>query len=82
MKVITVSTPTKTLSALLEQARQENVILRTPDGTEFVLAEIDDFDRELALTRQNEELMSFLDYRAQQSQTLRVAEVKAQLDLK
>ncbi len=82
MKVITVSTPTKTLNALLEQARQENIILRMADGTEFVLAEIDDFDREIALTQQNEELMLFLDRRAQQTQTVGLAEVKEQFGLR
>jgi hypothetical protein len=82
MKVINVSTPTQTLNALLKQARRENIILRTPDGVEFILAEIDDFDREIALTRQNEELMLLLDYRARQGQAIGVAEVREQLDLR
>jgi hypothetical protein len=82
MKVINVSTPTQTLNALLKQARRENIILRTPDGVEFILAEIDDFDREIALTRQNEELMLLLDYRARQNQAIGVAEVREQLDLR
>jgi hypothetical protein len=45
------------------------------------LAEIDDFDREIALTRQNEEFMLLLDQRAQQTQTVGLAEVKEQLGL-
>ncbi len=82
MKVITISTPTKALNALLEQARQENIILRMSDGTEFVLAEIDDFDREIALTQQNEDLMLFLERRAQQTQTVGLADVKEQFGLR
>lgn len=82
MKVITVSPQAKALNALLEQARQENIVLRTPDGTEFVLAEIDDFEREIALTRQNEELMFLLDRRAQQTQTVGLTEAKEQLGLR
>ncbi len=82
MKVITVSAQAQNLAALLEQARQENIILRLPDGTEFVLAEIDDFDREITLTRQNEELILLLEQRGQQMQTIDLAEVKEQLGLR
>ena len=60
MKTITVSSRARTLNALLKQALQENLILRTADGHEFLLAEIADFDREIELTRQNEELMQLL----------------------
>ena len=33
------------------------------DGCEFILAEIDDFDREIELSRQNEQLGRLLDSR-------------------
>lgn len=81
MKVITIPTQATALITLLEQARQENLILRTSDGTEFVLAELDDFAREIVLTRQNAELMRLLDERARQSQVLGLAEVKDLLGL-
>ena len=55
MKTITVSRRARTLNALLKQALEENLILKTEDGHEFVLAEIEDFDREIELTRQNDE---------------------------
>ena len=54
----------RSLKEILELASEENIILRTQDGREFVLAEIDDFDREVELTRQNEEFMQFLDERS------------------
>jgi hypothetical protein len=38
---------------LLARASQDNLILRTLDGREFILAEIDDFNHEIELTRQN-----------------------------
>lgn len=81
MKVITIPTQATALITLLEQARQENLILRTSDGTEFILAELDDFDREIALTRQNAELMRLLDQHAQQSQAIGLTEVKDLLGL-
>ncbi len=82
MKKITVTKREKEINALLEQARKENLILHAADGTEFVLAEIDDFDCEIELTRQNKELMTFLEKRAKQSKTIPLDQVKANLGLK
>jgi len=79
MKIITVPHQARAINALLDRARQENLILRTPDGKEFVLAEIDDL--EIELTRQNEELMRLLESRAKQTQTAPLAQVKEQLGL-
>ena len=81
MKTVTVSTRTKTLVALLKRAKRGGLILRSPDGHEFVLAEIDDFNREIELTRQNKKLMKLLDERGKQTETLKVAQVRAQLGL-
>jgi small nuclear ribonucleoprotein (snRNP)-like protein len=54
------------LSQILAQAEDENVIVRTPEGREFVVAELDDFDRELELTRNNAEFMRLLDERSKE----------------
>ena len=54
----------------LKRARRENVILRSPESEEFILAEIDDFNREIQLARQNKALMKFLDTRARQTETV------------
>ncbi|MGO9274717.1 MAG: hypothetical protein ACLQOO_31570 [Terriglobia bacterium] len=66
MKTISISRRTKSVNALLKRARRENIILRSPEGEEFVLAELNDFDREIELTRQNRSLMTFLEARARQ----------------
>jgi len=81
MKTITVSKRAKAVNALLRRARRENLIVRSPDGREFVVAEVDDFNREIELTRQNKKLMKFLDLRAKQSNTVPLEEVKVQLGL-
>jgi hypothetical protein len=70
MTTITVPRNSRTLSALLKRARRENVILRSPEGEEFILAEIDDFNREIELTRQNKALMKLLNARARQTETV------------
>ena len=64
MKTLGVSDELPSVKDLLELARDENVILRTSEGREFILAEIDDFDGELELIRQNDKLMEFLRLRS------------------
>ena len=81
MKTIKVSKQAKTVNALLKKARQESVILRTPDGNEFILAEIDDFNREIELTRENKRLMKLLDSRAKQKAAVSLEEAKRRLGI-
>ncbi|MCC5621743.1 hypothetical protein [Nostoc sp. CHAB 5715] len=81
MKTITISEDSAEIRALLEQARDEDVIVRLADGSEFVLSAIDNFDIEIARTRQNEKLMALLDERAKQTQTISLDEVKRRLGL-
>ena len=81
MKRVNVSIKAKTVTTLLKKAKKGGLILRSPDGHEFILAEIDDFDREIELTRQNKALMKLLDERARQTKTLKAAEVKTQLGI-
>ena len=69
------------MNALLDQARQEDVLVQTGDGTEFVVTVVDEFDQEVARTRQNAKLMALLDGRAKQTQTVPLHEVKRQLGL-
>jgi hypothetical protein len=66
----------------LTQALDDNLMLKTEDGREFLLAEIDSFDREIELTRQNEELMRLLDQRGREEATVPLREAKARFGLK
>ena len=81
MRTMSISANDNTLIELLRQALQEGLILRDLEGREFIVAEIDDFDREIELTRQNKQLMQVLDERAAQTNTVKLAKVKAQLGL-
>ncbi len=80
MKTIAVN-KTSSLSTLLSKAQRENLILRSPSGSEFILAEINDFDREIELQRNNRRLMGFLDRRGRQAATKSAAEVRRRLGL-
>ncbi len=81
MKTVTVSRRSKGINALLKQARRQNLILRSPEGHEFILAELDDFDREIELARQNKQLTEMLARRAKQTKTIPLKEARAQLGL-
>ncbi|MEK7405635.1 MAG: hypothetical protein AAB225_11055 [Acidobacteriota bacterium] len=81
MKTITISRRAKSVTALLKRARRENVILKSPEGEEFILAEVDDFNREIELSRQNRALMKFLDARARQTETVSYEEARTLLGL-
>ncbi len=79
MRTVMISPRARILNALLKQASIENLVLKTQDGREFLLAELDNFDREIELTRQNQELMRLLDSRGQEKAALSLDEVSARL---
>ena len=79
MKTIDLSTTNPTLAEVLEVAGADNVVLRLPDGREFVIAEVDDFAQEVALVRQNQELLRFLADRSKETTKYSLDEVKARL---
>jgi hypothetical protein len=81
MKTISISNPTDELTALLDQVNDEAVIVRLADGREFLLSAVDDFDIEIARTRQNAKLMAFLEERAQETRTIPLDEVKRRLGI-
>ena len=64
MKRIKIHNMSPEMKRVLDSARtNEDVVLQTPDGHEFVISWVDDFDIELAHQRGNEKLMTFLDQR-------------------
>ena len=81
MKTVYAPTKTNSVTSLLKKAKKGGLILRSPEGHEFILAEIDDFNREIELTRQNKALMKLLDERGKQTRTMKREEVKEQLGL-
>ena len=80
MKTINVTAALR-LSEVLDLAEDENIVLKTPEGREFLLKELDDFDAEVAATRQNRELMELLDERSRETETYTADEVRKKLGL-
>ena len=81
MRTVDIRRESIEINTLLNQAREEALILRTADGVEFVLAAAEDFDEEAARTRDSEELVAFLEARARQAQTVPLHEVKRRLGI-
>jgi hypothetical protein len=69
------------VAVLLDQARDDDLILRLADGSEFLVVAIDEFDSEIARTRKNPKLMALLEARARQTATIPLDEVKKRLGL-
>ncbi len=82
MKTIQVTSRQPGLRRLLAQASRENLLIRSLDGREFIVAELDDFDREIQLARKNDDLMSFLDKRGRKPATISIATLRKELGLK
>lgn len=69
-------------NAFVEEGQKGRPHTAFPERHEFILAEINDFNREIELTRQDKALMKLLDQRGRQRQTFKGREVKEQLGLK
>jgi hypothetical protein len=81
MKTIDVEQTAITLPELLRLATEDNLVLRDPNGKEFLLAEMDDFAAEVALVREQPELMAFLQQPSRSSRRYSLNEVRARLGL-
>jgi hypothetical protein len=76
VKTIDLTNGTPSVPELLNIASEDNVLLRTADGREYVLAEVDEFEREVELVRQNQELMELLDQRSRPSKTYTIEQAR------
>jgi hypothetical protein len=80
VKTIDLSEIVPTLMEILSQADEDTIILKTPEGREFVLAAVDNFAQEVALVGQNEELMQFLVQRSKEKKRYTLSQVREQLN--
>lgn len=92
MKVINIPAEEKLLAELLEQAREEALILQTTDGRWFVLSAIgrwegfdvgsdEDFEQEVARTSENHQLLKLLRERRRGGPSISLADVERELGL-
>ena len=79
MKTIDLSTNSLTADELLQSARDESVIVRSADGTTFVLSAADDLTTEVELLRRNHKFLALLDSYKQDQRTIPLKDVEERL---
>jgi hypothetical protein len=80
MKTIDLQKEKLDLEAIIEMARREPVLLVTPDGKEFCIAEADDFEREVEGLRGSQAFQQFLDERSAGTKRIPLEEIEAEID--
>lgn len=81
MKIIDLPADPLEVNRLLDEARTEDLLVRLADGSEFLLIAVDEFDQEIAKSRDNPRLMALLEARAAAQTTVSTNEVKSRLSL-
>ncbi len=81
MKTIELAADTPSLPELIELACGENIIINTPQGKQFVLAELDDFELEVEQLKNSKEFMAFLDLRSKERGTTSIEELRSDLGI-
>jgi hypothetical protein len=81
MKVIELVQPHPTLDELIGQAEDEPLVLRKPDGSMFILSQVDDFDVEAGLLKNNPDFMAFLRTLSREEPVISLQDLRKELDL-
>jgi len=68
------------LEAVIKLASQEPVLLVTPEGKEFCLAEADDFEREVETLRGSQAFQRFLEERSASTRRIPLEEIEAEIE--
>jgi len=68
------------LETVIKMARREPVLLVTPDGKEFCIAEADDFEKEVEALRGSQAFQRFLDDRSASTRRISLEEIEAEID--
>jgi PHD/YefM family antitoxin component YafN of YafNO toxin-antitoxin module len=81
MKTVNLAREKFDLEAVINLARTEPVLLLTPDGKEFCIAEADDFEREVNYLRESHAFQGFLDERSACAKRTSLVEIEKELEL-
>lgn len=81
MKVIELEAKRPSLGELLKLAGKTNVLLKSPEGREFMLAEVDEFAREVHILRRSKSFRAFLAKRSAEPANISMSEVRRRLGI-
>jgi PHD/YefM family antitoxin component YafN of YafNO toxin-antitoxin module len=71
MKRITITEQTSDLNQAFKLAEEEPVLILAPNGKQYVLAPLDEFEQEVEALRQSEAFHHFLDQRSSKNRPRR-----------
>jgi PHD/YefM family antitoxin component YafN of YafNO toxin-antitoxin module len=80
MKTVNLKDEKLDLETVINLARKETVVLLTPDGKEFVIAEADDFEQEVTALRNSQAFQRFLAERSQSIGGIPLEEIEAEIE--
>lgn len=80
MKTIDLEKEKMDLAAVIKIARREPVLLVTPDGKEFCIAEADDFEKEVESLRGSQAFQRFLDQRSASTKRIPLEDIEAEIE--
>ena len=79
MKTVDLTKEKLDLEAVIKIASREPILLVTPDGKEFCIAEADDFEREVEALRGSRAFQRFLDERSASTRRIPLEEIEAEI---
>lgn len=80
MKTVDLRKEKLDLEAVIKIASREPILLVTPDGKEFCIAEADDFEREVEALRGSLAFQRFLDERSASTRRIPLEEIEAEIE--
>jgi hypothetical protein len=81
MTVIELAETHPTLDEVIGLAKDGVVVLRKPDGSAFALAQLDDFEVEVELLRNNPDFLSFLRQLSRDGASISLEDLRKELAL-
>ena len=81
MTVIELAETHPTLDEVIGLAKDGVVVLRKPDGSAFALAQLDDFEVEVELLRNNPDFLSFLRQLSRDDASISLEDLRKELAL-
>jgi len=80
MKTVKLEDEKLGLEEVINIARKEPVLVLTPDGKEFLISEVDDFEKEVEALRGSPTFQKFLDERLRGKSTFPLEEVEKEIE--
>ncbi len=81
MKVIEIETTAPTLEEVIKLADKELIVLRQTNGKVFAVSQVDEFDVEVDLLKNNPEFMAFMEELSQEKATISSSQLRQELGL-